>query len=59
MGLGGSDWRLGAAEGPRLRQVAAIVLGALPVVALLVSALLLVGRHLLAHGVRARRRRRP
>jgi diguanylate cyclase (GGDEF)-like protein len=47
VGLGGSDWRVGAAESPRLRQVATIVLGALPVVALLVSALLLVGRHLI------------
>ncbi len=47
VGLGAGDWRVGAAQGPRLRQVAAVVLGALPVVSLLVSALLLVGRHLL------------
>ncbi len=47
VGLGGSDWRIGTAESPRLRLVASVVLGALPVVALLVSALLLVGRHLL------------
>jgi diguanylate cyclase (GGDEF)-like protein len=47
VGLGGSDWRVGAAESPRLRQIARIVLGALPVVALLASALLLAGRHLL------------
>ncbi len=47
VGLGGSDWRIGAAQSPRLRQVATVVLGALPVVSLLVSALLLVGRHLL------------
>ena len=47
VGLGASDWQIGAAQGPRLRRVAAIVLGALPVVSLLVSALLLVARHLL------------
>ncbi|HEY7937866.1 MAG TPA: EAL domain-containing protein [Candidatus Limnocylindrales bacterium] len=47
VGLGGSDWRIEEAESARLRQVAAIVLGTLPVVSLLVSALLLVGRHLL------------
>jgi diguanylate cyclase (GGDEF)-like protein len=47
VGLGGSDWRVGTAESQRLHQIATIVLGALPVVALLVSALLLVGRHLL------------
>ena len=47
VGLGGTDWRIGTAESPRLRLVASVVLGALPVVALLVSALLLVGRHLL------------
>jgi len=47
VGLGGNDWRVGATESPRLRQVATIVLGALPVVALLVSALLLAGRHLI------------
>jgi len=47
VGIGGSDWRIGAAESARLHQVASIVLGALPVASLLVSALLLVGRHLL------------
>ena len=47
VGIGGSDWRIGEAQGARLRQVASIVLGALPVIALLASALLLVGRHLL------------
>jgi diguanylate cyclase (GGDEF)-like protein len=47
VGVGGSDWRIGEAQGARLRQVASIVLGALPVIALLASALLLVGRHLL------------
>jgi diguanylate cyclase (GGDEF)-like protein len=46
VGLGGSDWRLGAAAGQRLGRLASVVLAALPVVALLVSALLLVGRHL-------------
>ena len=47
VGLGGSDWQIGSTESPRLHRVASIVLGALPVVALLVSALLLAGRHLL------------
>ena len=46
VGLGGRDWRLGAATGKRLEQTAVVVLGALPVVALVLSALLLVQRHL-------------
>ena len=46
VGLGGRDWRLGAATGRRLERTAVIVLGALPVVALILSALLLVQRHL-------------
>ncbi len=45
VGLGSRDWRIGEAESARLHLVAGIVLGALPVVALLVSALLLVARH--------------
>ncbi|MEA2608957.1 MAG: hypothetical protein QOJ75_1200, partial [Chloroflexota bacterium] len=46
VGVGGASWRFEAAQAAGSRQVAAVLHGALPLVALLGSALLIVIRHL-------------
>jgi diguanylate cyclase (GGDEF)-like protein/PAS domain S-box-containing protein len=46
LGVGGATWRLHDPLGPRSRRVAAIAQAALPLLALLVSASLIVTRHL-------------
>jgi diguanylate cyclase (GGDEF)-like protein/PAS domain S-box-containing protein len=46
VGFGGATWRLGEGQGKRFRQVVGVIVGGIPLVALLVSAAVLVGRRM-------------
>ena len=48
VGLGARSWRLGEGQGRRFRQISASVLGGLPLVALLASAMTLAARHVVS-----------